>query len=209
MDAQAHAIRDASICDAEVIAEADLDAEASHALLARVRQGDDRALELLYGRYLIPLTRWARGRLPYGARDLMQTDDLIQETLLRTMRGVAAFDPEHSGAFLAYLRRAVLNRIRDELRRVGRRPALDGSLDKEIDPHPSPFEAAIGRETLARYECALDTLTEDAREAVLARVELGLSFAQIAELFGKKSADAARMMVSRALVRLAEAMADG
>lgn len=187
----------------------DIDAVSSFQLLARVRRGDDHALELLYGRYLVPLTRWARGRLPRGARDLMQTDDLVQETLLRTMNGVAAFDPQHSGAFLAYLRRAVLNRIRDELRRIGRRPALDGSFGNAIDPHPSPIESAIGHETMARYEQALDGLSEEVREAVLARVELGLSFAQVAELLGKPSADAARMMVSRALVRLAKAMVDG
>ena len=65
---------------------------------------------------------------------------------------------------------------------------------------------AIGSETERRYEQGLLTLTDDVRTAVVARVELGLSFAEIAELTDKPSPDAARMTVVRGLVKLAEAM---
>src|ERR671918_733514 len=83
--------------------------ESSCELLLRARAGDQRALDLLYQRCLTPLRRWARGRLPRWARDVADTDDLVQETLLRSLRGIAAFDPRHTGAFLAYLRQGVLN----------------------------------------------------------------------------------------------------
>jgi RNA polymerase sigma-70 factor (ECF subfamily) len=49
-------------------------------------------------------------------------------------------------------------------------------------------------------------LQEDEREAVVARIELGLSYAEVARAVGKPSSDAARMMISRALVRLAREM---
>jgi RNA polymerase sigma-70 factor (ECF subfamily) len=73
----------------------------------------------------------------------------------------------------------------------------------------SPLETAIGSETLAKYDRALDRLEPETREAVIARIEMGCSYAEIAELLAKPSADAARMTVSRALVRLAEEMRHG
>ena len=77
------------------------------------------------------------------------------------------------------------------------------------DPTPSPLEKAVGREALGRYESALSRLRPVDREAILGRVEMGLSHARLAEVLGKPSADAARLAVSRALVRLAEEMAHG
>ena len=73
----------------------------------------------------------------------------------------------------------------------------------------SPLEAAIGAETLEKYDRALERLDDETREAVIARIELGCSYAEVAELMGKPSADAARMTVSRALVKLAEEMRRG
>jgi RNA polymerase sigma-70 factor (ECF subfamily) len=71
----------------------------------------------------------------------------------------------------------------------------------------SPLEAAIGRELFARYEAALDALGGTEREAVIARVELGCSYEEIAHLTDKPTADAARMTVARALRRVAAQMA--
>jgi RNA polymerase sigma factor (sigma-70 family) len=183
--------------------------ESSCELLLRARAGDQRALDLLYQRCLRPLRRWAKGRLPRWARDVADTDDLVQETLLRSLRGVAAFDPRHSGAFLAYLRQGVLNRMRDEIRRVRCRPEAEGTAGTVQDGRPSPIDEAIGHESLERYEAALSRLKSQDREAILARVEMNLSYPQMAEALGKPSADAARVATSRALLRLAREMANG
>ena len=64
----------------------------------------------------------------------------------------------------------------------------------------------IGRETVERYEAALVELTEEQREAVILRIEFDFKHEQIAEAVGKPTANAARMLVSRALVRVAEIM---
>ncbi|MEA2602844.1 MAG: hypothetical protein QOF89_3836 [Acidobacteriota bacterium] len=74
---------------------------------------------------------------------------------------------------------------------------------------PSPIEEAIGRESLKRYEAALLRLKDEDREAILARLEMGLSYQQMAQVLGKPSPDAARVATSRALLRLAREMADG
>jgi RNA polymerase sigma-70 factor, ECF subfamily len=177
-------------------------------LLRRARAGDAEALNDLFRRHLPPLRRWARGRLPRWTRDLRDTEDLVQETLAQTLRRIDVFEPRHEGALQAYLRQALVNRIRDEVRRLNRYPAaatLEDS-DRFADPAASPLEEAIGKEALERYEAAMGRLKPEERELIIARVEMQQSYQQIASTHGKASPDAARMAVTRALVRLAEEM---
>jgi RNA polymerase sigma-70 factor (ECF subfamily) len=174
-----------------------------------MRAGDTAALNQLLDRYLPRLSRWASGRLPQWARDLSDTDDLVQDTLIRSVANLDHFEARGEGALQAYLRGAVMNRIRDEIRRRRRTP-VHGTLDTTIAAQgPSPLESAIGAEALAKYDRALDRLEPETREAVIARIEMGCSYAEIAELMDKPSPDAARMVVSRALLRLAEEMRRG
>ena len=139
------------------------DPESTFRLLDRARSGDQEALEQLFGRYLKPLQRWARGRLPGWARDLADTDDLVQETLVQTFKRIEGFEPRRVGALQAYLRQAVLNRIRDELRRKRRQPEMTALDGLEVDRAASPVEEAIGREAVDRYEDALTRLRPEER----------------------------------------------
>lgn len=177
-------------------------------LLLRARQGDAQALDDLISRTRGPLRRWARGRLPRWTRDLRDTEDLVQETLAQTIRHIKDFEPRHEGALQAYLRQALINKVRDEVRRVGRHPAPAGIDENEehADRSASPLDEAIGTEAVERYERALQRLRPEERELIIARVELQQSYAQVAAAHGKASSDAARMAVTRALVRLAEEM---
>jgi RNA polymerase sigma-70 factor, ECF subfamily len=180
--------------------------ESTFTLLDRARKGDERALEELFRRHLGPLQRWTRGRLPNWARDLSDTDDLVQDTLLRTFKHLDRFDPRGVGALQAYLRQAIVNRVRDELRRRGRRPDVANLDGLELTADASPHEEMIGRETLEHYEAALQRLHPEEREAIVARVEMGYSYEELAQVLGKPTADAARKAAQRALVRLAEKM---
>jgi RNA polymerase sigma-70 factor (ECF subfamily) len=100
----------------------------------------------------------------------------------------------------------VLNRIRDELRRNRRQPEAVDLNGMELDPGQSPLERAIGREAVERYEIALDRLTPQEREAIIARLEMGYSYEELAQALGKPTPDAARKTAQRALVRLVEEM---
>lgn len=180
--------------------------EATSELLALCRAGDAEARERLCARFLPLLRRWAHGRLPAGARALADTDDLVQISLVRALNHVGTFDPRHEGAFLVYLRRSFLNAMRDEIRRA-RSARRSGEPDPDLrDNRPSVIEQVMGRETLEAYEAGLGALTEEQREAVVLRLEFGYTFEQIAEATGRASANAARMVVSRGILRLAEAM---
>ena len=175
-------------------------------LLMRAREGDRDALDQLFARQIPALRRWASGRLPRWARDIADTPDLVQETALQTFKHLETFEPRGEGALQAYLRHALVNRIRNELRRASSRPA-PAEIDSGIaDESASPVEVAIAQQTAERYEAGLARLKPEDREAIVTRVEFGLTYAEVAEKLGKSSPDAARMAVVRALMKLARGM---
>jgi RNA polymerase sigma-70 factor (ECF subfamily) len=171
-----------------------------------MQEGDALARNELVRRYWPRLERWARGRLPARARDLYETGDLVQETMVAALGRLEDFEPQHDGALLAYLRTAVLNRIRSlagRARRRGERIEVDSQI---VDPGPSALESAIGREAIDRFERALEQLRPEDRDAIHMKIELDLPYEQIARALGKPTITAARMAVSRALARLAREM---
>jgi len=180
--------------------------ESTQQLLDLVRQGDRDALERLYVRCLPPLRRWARGRLPAAARGALDTQDLVQDTVVNSLRRLDQFDSRHEGALQAYLRQAVLNRIRDEARRFSRRPVPTELSESFQSDAASPLDIAIGREGMARYEAALQRLRPTDREAIIGRLELQHDYQELALILGKPNANAARVAVTRALARLMEQM---
>ncbi len=179
--------------------------EATITLVRRARDGDGQALEALCRRYLPRMQRWASGRLPGYARDLLATDDLVQDAFYQTVRHIGDLRAEREGAFQVYVRQTLLNRIRDQIRR----PHVMRTLDALPEPdarRASPLEELVGQQTLERYETALARLKPEDREAVVARLEMAGTYEELAEVLGKPSADAARMAVGRALARLAKEM---
>ena len=173
-------------------------------LLLAARDGEAEALDRLFARYVPGLRQWASGRLPTWARDLSDTQDLVQETVFQVFRRLDGFEYRGEGALKAYLRRALMNRLRNEIRRVRARPVSD-TLDSGIeDPARSPVALAIDAQQLQRYDEALSRLRPEERELVVARLELGMTYQEIADRLGRPSVDAARMAVVRALVRLSE-----
>jgi RNA polymerase sigma factor (sigma-70 family) len=171
--------------------------ESSLDLLKRVQAGDTAALDALIARYRPRLVRWASGRLPGYARDLAETQDLVQETLVQAFRKIERIEIRGEGALQAYLRTVLLNAIRMELRRVRRKPPgseLESGLEGD---DASPLES---------YERALANLRESDRELVVAHVEFGFTNQELADAFDKPSANAARMALQRALLALAQHM---
>ena len=175
-------------------------------LLQRVQAGDGQALDALVARYRPRLVRWASGRLPAQARDLTETQDLVQETLLSAFRKIETLEIGGEGALQAYLRQALLNRIRMEIRRAGRKPPGEELPEALEAGDASPLEKAIGAQAVAGYERALAALDPLDQQLVVARVELGYTNEEVAHAFSKPSSDAARMAVQRALLRLASEM---
>ena len=172
----------------------------------RARTGDGSAARVLIERFAEPLLRWSRGRLPHYARASANTEDIVQDAVVRALACADRFEHRTVGGMLAYLRETVRNRIRDEVRRVMRRGVPEELPEAVYDHGYSPLEALILKERSERYLAALRTLRPQDRQAIIFRLEHRLPFEEIAERMGKSSADAARMAVTRAVKRLADAI---
>lgn len=175
-------------------------------LVIKARDGDRLAVEALLQRCLPELKRWAHGRLPVAARGNLDTGDLVQETVLHVLRRLDHFEPRHVGAMQAYLHQSVINRIRDEVRKVTRRPTPTELSSDLVTDDTSPLETTVRREAYRRYRAALDDLSSREKAFIVARIEAQWTVSEIAKHFGIKSVDAARMAVGRALKRLMKAL---
>jgi len=174
-------------------------------LLASAKLGSREAQNRLMLRYRPVLERWASGRLPLRARAMHETGDIVQETLIKALSQLDRFEYRREGAFLAYLRTCLINRIRDLVDRVEAK-APKVPLPEMPDEAPSPLDGVIGRERLDEYEAGLDRLSQDQRTAVILRIEMDYTYPEIARAMGRSSPNAARMLVKRGILKLIEVM---
>lgn len=183
--------------------------EPTELLLRRIRDGDADAKQQLYTRCLPLLLRWAHGRLPHYARSTSDTEDLVQLTLLRALKNSDRFESSGSGAFLAYLRQILLNEVRHEIRGKRRHGGEHLNVDdlSLADDTRSALELLVTEQRMQAYENALATLERRQQELIVLRIEFGLSWQEISQEVGA-SADSVRMMVTRAVQRMAEAIGD-
>lgn len=189
-----------------VLSSEPLACDSSLDVLDRARTGDGEAARVLIERTMGALRRWARGRLPRYARAAANTEDVVQDAVLRALRRVEHFEHRSVDGMQAYLRESVRNRIRDEVRRVMRRGVGEELPEVLQDQSYSPLEELIRKERSDRYLAALRTLKPTDRLAIIFRLEHRHSFDEIAKRLGKSSPDAARMTVARATKRLADAI---
>ena len=133
-------------------------------LLNRVRRGSASAVAALFERYAPWLRGRASGRLPRWARSGISTSDLVQDVLHHTFARLTCFESKHVSALRAYLRRAVENRVRDELRRAIRRLDIahlapgEAPLRSFEDAAPQ-YQQRLQDELWERYREGLTRLT--------------------------------------------------
>ena len=125
--------------------------------------------------------RWTHGRLPSYARRRMDTGDIVQEAIVGVLRNL------------------------DEVRRASHGEVANRNSDP-ADGRASPLEEAIDSENRRQYRAALLTLADDDQALLVGRIELGLSFEDLALVTKRNSPDAARVATRRAALRLARAM---
>lgn len=176
-----------------------LDSATIEAYLGKVRAGDQAALEELLARVEPYVRRMAHGKLPGIARPMADTEDLVMLTLRCAYSNLSHFEMRHEGSLIAYLRCILVNQIRDQIRRAQREPRREPLSDELRDDVPSPDDAVIAREAEATYRELLAALRKSQRDAITLRVERGMSYEEIAEEMGLRSADSARMRVARGL----------
>ena len=185
------------------------DSTSDRRLLERARRGSRSAVNALFNRNAVWLRRWARGRLPQWARGAVDTSDLVQDTLHRAFTRLPWFQSKHAGALRAYLRRALENRVRDELRRAACR-LQNAAPSEPVRPlrHAPQLQQLMDDETWGRYRQGLKLLSARDSRLIVGWAELGYNYRQLAFVERLSSADTARKAVQRALARLITVMPD-
>jgi len=184
------------------------ESRATRVLIDHAASGSDEAVRAICSRFGPQLTAWGRGRLPTHARDLLATEDIAQDVIARSLDRLGGFKSQDRGSFLAYLKTAFMNRVRNEIRNASRRPRREEVQDDLVDPAPSPIEQILGREAEERYNNALQLLSSEEQELVIGRLEFHMTYHELAIHTAKASPDAARMAVNRAIRKLATVLED-
>ena len=181
-----------------------LDATAD--LVARIRGGDQVALEMLINRILPSLRRIGHRRLAGHARSLLDIDDLIQDALVSLVRRLPHFVCHTPGALLAYLQRVIVNRIIDATRKRASQGEWIALPDECAGQVASPLQRVIDKEEMLRYRAAMLRLKPRDRQLIVMRVEHRLTYQEIATRLDVPSPNAARVALIRAMARLVSAL---
>lgn len=154
----------------------------------------------LRDRYAGRFERWIRARLPPEVAAHIDAARLVEDAIDRVAVDLDRLPNET----------ATLARLRDELRtqlEAHLRPFAPGDTRQ---PATIELVGVPGRPASAvveRYDASLRRLSEQDRQALILRLELGLGWEDVAGLLGAPTVASARFTVGRALARLAREMA--
>ncbi|MDF1503528.1 sigma-70 family RNA polymerase sigma factor [Roseisolibacter sp. H3M3-2] len=161
----------------ETIADPTDDDAIDAALVARWREGDERAATELVRRHAPALARFASS---LGER--VEVEELVQDTFVRAFQALDGFRADSSLRTWLFTieRRLVLDRRRAAARRRTRE--ADEEADAAVEH--TALDAVVADETQARLTAALGRLTPMQREVFTLRVGEGRSYREIAEIAG-------------------------
>ncbi len=171
-------------------------------VLARARDGDERAFALVWRDLNPALLRYLRVVAPATA------EDTAADVWLEVCRGLDRFRGDEAG-FRSWVFTVARMRAVDAARRAARRPVRPAAPDRMPDRRAAddPAEAALEAQATRDALALIAMLPPDQAEVVALRVIAGLDAAQVGEIVGKR-AGTVRVLAHRGLRRLAEHLAE-
>jgi RNA polymerase sigma-70 factor (ECF subfamily) len=158
-------------------------------LVSRAATGDRAAWGALVDRYLGPISGYAWHMLG----DQGEAEDVAQETFVRLMRKVAAWDADGAASLKTWLYRVAINLCIDRRRKVVPLPVAE--LPEVPDIHAPGAELRLDRERVLRE--ALDRLPERQRAVLTLVYYQGLSNGEAAVAL-RISVEAVESLLARA-----------
>jgi RNA polymerase sigma-70 factor (ECF subfamily) len=178
--------------------------EADLALVARARDGEDRAFAQLLQRHKPGLYGFVRRYVS----DADAAVDVVQDTFIAAWRALARYDDRRP--FPVWLRAIALNKCRDRARRLAVRRFILGEKDEQspealAQPDPEPYgdETLMPAERRAVFQRAIDRLPTKLKEPLLLTYFDDLTQQEAATLLGV-TVKTVETRVYRARQRLAE-----
>jgi RNA polymerase sigma-70 factor, ECF subfamily len=182
-------------------------------LLQQAKSGSPEALNALYERCAGRLLAFIRLRLGKDLRSRLESRDILQATLLKSLEHLGELKGDETRSLMAWLARIAEHEIRDCAdfhHRQRRDAAREMPIDDEA-PLPALTRSALSRvildEQAAQLEAALESLPGPYQEVILLRKFEELSFADIGRRLGR-SEDACRMLLARAMTALTLKMSE-
>jgi RNA polymerase sigma-70 factor (ECF subfamily) len=170
-------------------------------LINSFNKGYKSSCDKLFNLYQPALLKWAHGRIPAQARGFMDTQDMVQDTMMLAFKSIKKIKAQRPGAFFSYLRTVFINQIKQELRR---NKPFQLSITQFSNDQKLTYEKDLN--TIIDYDKALNKVSFDEKEAIILRLEFGFKYDEIAQITEKPSANAMRMYITRALLKLASHM---
>ncbi len=161
------------------------DEQLAHAL----REGDNRAYEVLVGRFQQPVYNLVYRLMTHPG----DASDVVQEVFLKVFRNIGSFRNQSSLKTWIYRiavneahnhRRWFFRHRRNEVELEGSSNGMATVEDTLSDAGRSPFEYVLDRETHSLIEDALSRINPAFRAAVVLRDVEGLSYEEVAEILG-------------------------
>ena len=162
----------------------------------------------VYQEHLLGVWRFVRSQVP----DYHEAQDVTGDVFTRAWRSWPGFDPRR-GAVGAWLFRIAQRGVADwQRKRYGERVSTPIALDEFAERLPQNIDSAeavvLQREVLRRLGQALAVLSDRERDCLALRFGAGLKMAEVGQVLGV-STGAAKMIISRALSKLADRLAHG
>lgn len=191
-------------------------------LIEQAVAGDQVALQKLLVARAEALARHAHRKLPAALREVVDADDIVQQTYIEAFRSIGRFRPDAAGAFQSWLFRIAehvisdtikhyqrVKRGRDFRRRHRAAPTQSQSVVELLEQlsagSHSPSRSVMGHEAIEALMDAIDDLPDDHRQAVQLRLLDGKSLQETAVLMNR-SQRAVQGLVDRAKKKMRAAL---
>ena len=162
-------------------------------MLAVEAKTDPVAFGRLYDHYVQPVYRYIYSRV--GSTH--EAEDITSQTFMAAYESLGRYRAR--GQFSAWLFRIARSKMNDHFRRSRREVGLEAA--GEMLEREDSLGALIRAEELSRIRFLIQKLNEEEQDLIRLRYVADLSFAEIADLLGKRE-DAVKKSVYRLLERL-------
>jgi len=177
---------------------ASIERERENSLIEEILAGRREKFALLVEAYKIPIFNLALRM----TGNVEEAYDLSQDTFLKAYKNLGKYRREKP--FFTYLYTIALNTIRNARKREKVRHRGEEAVSKEGQAS-DPEQDLLKKEEKKKLQIALLSLPEEDRACVILKFYQGLTFEEIADIFGM-SLSAVKMRTYRALKRLKESV---